>query len=99
MEFYPETPAILWHCDPRKPLCNGGGKPKAPKPAPAPIAPVRVDEEAGSEQALAAMRRRKGLKRTILASQLQDNLAPEVTQMLGQTTALGAAIQPKMEIK
>ena len=78
-----------------------GGKPKAPKPPPPPVAPVRQDAETGIDQALLASRRRKGLRRTILAATMSD-VNPAMTDVasntLGQSTALGAANQTQMNI-
>ena len=70
-DFYFPSPATFGDVYNKKPPMNGGGSP-SPPPAPPPSpAPFRSDSSQG-EQALTVSSRRKGLRKTILAQQLQE---------------------------
>ena len=84
-DFLLHTPAILFHVDPRKPLCNGGGSPSAPPPPPVQPAPYRADS-GGGEQAVTVAKRRQGLKKTILSERKMVPIAENTAATkLGET--------------
>lgn len=93
LDYYLPLPSIMSHMDPRKPLCNMGGKPKKPEPPPPIVAPVRADKEDGFDNALKSRKNRKGLRSTILQRQTLNPVAADST--LGQSgkTALGMSTQ------
>ena len=93
LDFIIPAPAILSYLDPKKPLCNGGSKPKSP-PKPAPItAPPRSEPESGVEDAIFTSRRRKGLRKTILSNMNEESFNSDTrpgNAILGSSSVLGS---------
>lgn len=76
LDFYMPIPATLGEVYNRKPPMNGGGSPTPPPSPPPSPAPFRSDSEDGS-QALTISKRRKGLRKTILAGQIANEMKNE----------------------
>jgi len=87
-DFYLETPAQLSHLDYRKPLLNKGAQ--KPKPPPPVVAPYRASENDNSNQASMIAGRRKGLRATILGMPTGAGTAPDASNLIGKSSALGA---------